>query len=64
MAKRTPWKLREVLVERRDGTQKNIEDMSPEELRATAQRINDAAMAAIGYYRIGGPDDPNVQQVS
>lgn len=61
MAKRPPWRVREVLIEHADGTRTNIKDMSPEELRAAAQRINDAAMAAIGYYRIGSKDDPNVQ---
>lgn len=62
MAKRPPWRVREVLVERADGTRTNINDMTPEERFAAARRINDAGMAAIGYYRIGGPDDPNVKR--
>ena len=62
MPKRPPWRVREVLLERSAGTRVNINDLTPEERRAAAQRINDAAMAAIGYYRIGGPDDPNVQR--
>ncbi|MGI5854932.1 MAG: hypothetical protein ACOX64_00580 [Candidatus Merdivicinus sp.] len=55
------WRIREILIEHADGTRTNINDMTPEERRAAARRINDAAMDAIGYYRIGSENDPNVQ---
>lgn len=61
MAKRPPWRIREILIEHADGTRTNINDMTPEERRAASRRINDAAMEAIGYYRIGSENDPNVQ---